>query len=487
MKRETTPNYLVLGPAWLKAKVARAVGGPATHSSRELRTEQTIAVVHADHGGRGRGPAELRTILAGGALAGAGVAPATAHEQRLQFFEAGAAEVLLVSAPAAEWTHRLGRVACCALAERRDGLTGQQQAFFQAVVDALPVSLYAIDREFRVVVWNRGREAGPLGRPRGQVLGQNLFRCIGDHAKLQAEYEEVFRSGHSEATEVQTTTGGTSRVYVVQKVPMRLGPGPEVTHVITYARDVTAQKLLERSMAQAEKMAAVGRLAAGIAHEINNPLATIAGCAEALQARFGTPPVDEERREASMDAKVIEDEAYRCKEILGGLLDFSRTKTDERGLSDPADLVERTLRLLRYNPRVSHIKLKVDAHPDAPMIWVDEDQLIQVILALTLNAADAAAPSGVVTISTGVRKTGEAVISVEDDGPGIPPEIADHIFEPFFTTKPPGQGTGLGLSVAYGVIQAHGGRLEFESAPGRGTRFDVVLPASVAAPAEAGK
>jgi signal transduction histidine kinase len=110
--------------------------------------------------------------------------------------------------------------------------------------------------------------------------------------------------------------------------------------------------------------------------------------------------------------------------------------------------------------------------------------MVQVLLVLAINAADAASPGGAVTIRAGRHPEGGAVFSVEDTGPGIPPEIADHIFEPFFTTKPPGQGTGLGLSVAYGLVQAHNGRLEFESLPGAGTRFEVVLPAGAEQSAE---
>ncbi len=365
-----------------------------------------------------------------------------------------------------------------ALVADRGRAAEEQRALFQAVIDTLPVSLHVVDRAHRVVVWNRGREDGPLGRPRGEMLGRNLFDTIGADPELLEEYDQVFRSGRPRTTEVESNARGSSRLYAVEKIPMRLGPSPGVTHVITFARDVTAQRSFERSIAETERLAAVGRLAAGIAHEINNPLATIAGCAEVLRTRLAEGVDDAGRVELGDDAALIESEAYRCKEILGGVLDFSRAAGDRRGTCDPAELVQRAVRLLRHNPRVGGVTLRVETAPGLPELWANEDQLVQVLLALAINAADAAAPAGTVTVTAARRDGGdEVVLAVEDDGPGIAPEIRERIFEPFFTTKPPGQGTGLGLSVAYGLVQAHGGRLEVVSQPGFGSRFEVILPA----------
>ena len=352
----------------------------------------------------------------------------------------------------------------------------EQQALFQAVVDALPLSLHAIDRAFRVVVWNRNREEGPFGRPRGEVLGKNLFSIIGEDEALRREYEDVFRTGEPRVTEVEGRASSPPRIYRVEKVPIH-GPDGTVTHVITFSRDVTEQRALERSIAQTEKMAAVGRLAAGIAHEINNPLATIAGCAEAMRARLREPLDPEGLAEVREDAGVIEEEAYRCKEILEGLLDFSRARAERRGPCDLREIARRAVRLLRHNPKASGVRLELDLADDVPEVLGGEDQLVQVVLALVLNAADAAGPGGKVVVRVGTTAGDEAVLAVEDDGPGIPPEIRERIFEPFFTTKPPGKGTGLGLAVAYGIVRAHGGRIEVMSHPGLGTRFEIVIPA----------
>jgi two-component system NtrC family sensor kinase len=242
---------------------------------------------------------------------------------------------------------------------------------------------------------------------------------------------------------------------------------------------------MERSIAQTEKLAAAGRLAAGVAHEIRNPLATIAGCAEALRARLARPLDATDREEVRADAEVIEQEAYRCAGILEGLLDFSRVKgASARRPCDLESVARRALFVLRHNPRVAQLAIAVEAEPGLPPVQADEDQLVQVLLALVLNAADAASAGGTITLRVGRGRepdgtaSDELVASVEDDGPGVPPDIRERIFEPFFTTKPPGQGTGLGLSVAYGLVRAHGGRLVLQPGQTVGTRFDVVLPAA---------
>jgi two-component system NtrC family sensor kinase len=350
----------------------------------------------------------------------------------------------------------------------------EEATLFQAVIDAIPVSLYAIDRDFRVVVWNRGREAGPFGRPRGEVLGARLFDIVGEDPGLRGEFEEVFATGEAQVSEVEGRAEVPPRVFRVEKVPMRLGSRGDVTHVITFAQDVTERRALERSMAQAEKLAAVGRLSAGIAHEINNPLATIASCAESLRSRAheepGVPP-----EELAEDAAIVEEEAYRCKEIVESLLDFSRPASETREPCDLCEIAQRTLRLLRHNPKLASLQIDVRVGADLPRPTANPDHLVQALMALVVNAADAS-PDGRLGLSGEQGPDGSLRLSVTDDGPGIPATLQEKIFEPFFTTKPPGLGTGLGLSVVFGLIQAQGGRVEVDTQEGRGSRFTLVLP-----------
>ena len=432
-----------------------------------------------------RGVAFVAASRAAGAAAV--LAFASRGDDRAALLEAGADEALDPRVPVSELVARLTCLAQRVGTRPAPGTERleEQRALFQAVVDAIPVSLYAIDRDYRVVVWNRGREAGPFGRPRGEVLGANLFDVVGDEPRLRDEFERVFRHGRPEATEVETRNGRPRRIYRVEKVPMRLGPGDEVSHVITFARDVTSQRELERSMAQAEKLAAIGRLAAGIAHEINNPLATIASCAESMRGHLTAPPDERTCRELADDAAVIEEEAYRCKDILQALLEFARPPSATMAPCDLPRIVERTARLVRHNPKMRGITLRTVVGRELPRPVAHENHLVEALIALVLNAADAS-PGGHVTIRAEQAGEDRVVLAVEDDGPGIPAELRERIFDPFFTTKPPGQGTGLGLSVVYGLMEALGGRVRAEGLPGGGSRFELVLPVTAGVREEVG-
>jgi two-component system NtrC family sensor kinase len=414
-----------------------------------------------------------------GALGVLGVASALERDERRALLEAGAADVVSPRCDAWELARRLERVARVGrLAHRvEEGVLEieSQRALFQGVIDTIPFSLYAIDREYRVVVWNRGREAGPFGRPRQSVLGESIFGAVGEQVQLRQEFAEVFESGLPQTTEVAGSAGGPPRIFRVEKIPMRLGSGGEITHVINFARDVTDQRRMERTMAQAEKLAAVGRLAAGIAHEINNPLATIAGTAEALRYALADGVVGSESDELAQDTRVIEEEAYRCKEILQSLLDFSRSPSEERERVDLAWVAKRTVRLLRHNPKLARATLRVEIEEQEAAVLGNENALIEALMALILNAADAS-PEGNIVVRAGLDAEGHPLLGVSDDGPGIPAGIRERICEPFFTTKPPGQGTGLGLSVVYGLVQAHEGELDIQSSPETGSRFTMVFP-----------
>jgi two-component system NtrC family sensor kinase len=341
-----------------------------------------------------------------------------------------------------------------------------QEEFLGAVLDALPLGVYVVDRDYRIVAINQARESGAQGIPRHEAIGRTVFEVLHreDPDRLRAELDEVLRSGEIRTYEAETAD---RRRYRLTRVPMRLGGADEVTHIIAIGEDVTEQRRIQEQIAHAEKLAALGQMVAGVMHEINNPLATIAACAEALRDR----PEDRDDLLA-----MIESEVARASKIARDLLAFSRPPPSEKGLVDVQEAVEETLRLLRHHPRFRRIRVHREYVYDLPPVWADEERLLQVFVALCTNALDAMDDEGELRVRTEMVGDREVAISFIDSGHGIAPGDLPKIFEPFYTTKPPGKGTGLGLSICYGIIAEHGGRIEVDSALGVGSNFRVVLP-----------
>jgi two-component system NtrC family sensor kinase len=342
------------------------------------------------------------------------------------------------------------------------------------IVDALPVGLYVVDRDYRIVAWNRKRETGTQGVAREDAIGRSVFDVLYRQPKEQiaAELKEVFATDEIRRYEVESTASGERRFYRLTKVPMHVGGAGEVTHVITVGEDITEQKRIAERISHAEKLAALGQMAAGVMHEINNPLATITAGVDALRDYADDSPDQLEL------LSMIEAEVERCKRIARDLLAFSRPPPSEKGPVDIQETVEETLNLLQHHDRFKKIRVQREYVYNVPLVWANSERLVQVFVALALNALDAMEDDGELRVRTDVLMDGsEVAISFIDTGCGIPPSELPKIFEPFYTSKPPGRGTGLGLSICYGIIQEHGGRIEVDSAIGVGSNFRVVLPA----------
>ncbi len=234
-------------------------------------------------------------------------------------------------------------------------------------------------------------------------------------------------------------------------------------------REKRLEAFAQRQIGQSEKLAAIGRLAAGVAHEINNPLTGVLTFAHLLKEK---PHMTEEDHE---DLDLLVKETTRVRDIVRSLLEFSRESASDRRDLDLNDLVRSTIRLLESQKLYRRIQFEVELEAAPVLLVGDAGQLKQVLLNLLLNACEAMPEGGALTVSTAIEHEGVR-LEVADTGCGIPAEHLDAIFDPFFTTKPVGSGTGLGLSVSYGIVQQHGGTIRADSAPGRGTRFVVRLP-----------
>jgi CheY-like chemotaxis protein/anti-sigma regulatory factor (Ser/Thr protein kinase) len=236
--------------------------------------------------------------------------------------------------------------------------------------------------------------------------------------------------------------------------------------------DITKRKKSEQQALVNAKLASVGELVAGVAHEINNPLTGVIGYAQLLMERQGVP------QNVKDDLQKIYEESQRTVKIVKNLLSFARQYKPEKNLVDINELIERTLELEAYKLRTSNIELSTKLAVDLPLILADYNQLQQVILNIVTNAQHAMAETkrkGKIMVTIGVIED-YVSISIADNGPGISPENMAKIFDPFFTTKPEGSGSGLGLSVCHGIIAEHGGNIYAESTPGKGTTFTIELP-----------
>jgi two-component system NtrC family sensor kinase len=234
----------------------------------------------------------------------------------------------------------------------------------------------------------------------------------------------------------------------------------------------------QEQLVNAEKLASLGRMAAGVAHELNSPLTGIVTFAHLMLKRL-----PQERKDDIEDLNVIIDQAERCSRIVKGLLGFSRRTASEKAEINVNTLIENSLSMVKNQAKFHNIIFDVALDKTIPEVKVDPSQIQQVFLNLLLNASDAMEEKGRITIASRLVETDNGkFIELEftDTGPGIPEEIMGRIFEPFFTTKPTGKGTGLGLSVSYGIIKKHEGQIFVKSEYGKGASFFIHLPIDVA-------
>jgi two-component system, NtrC family, sensor kinase len=284
----------------------------------------------------------------------------------------------------------------------------------------------------------------------------------------------VFKAGKSVRDEFEISIADHTTWISANFMPLKNEEGT-VNAVLCIARDITESKNLERHLVNAEKLASLGTLAAGVAHEVNNPLGVILGFCDLLLRKA------DKESQAYDDLKTIERQGLHCKQVVENLLSFARLGEGGSEYADVNHGIEDIVKVVRHTLDMHGIELSLSLAEDLPLVVGDSRQLQQVFMNLINNSAAAMTSGGTLRISTGLeRSTRKAVIRIEDDGIGIKPEHMDHIFEPFFTTKSEGQGTGLGLFVSYGIIAKYGGTIDCASNDSaslkpRGTTFTIKL------------
>jgi two-component system NtrC family sensor kinase len=336
------------------------------------------------------------------------------------------------------------------------------RAQLASLAESLADGIVLVDSSLRVTSINDVARKLLPSLDEGASLAETPLASIARQALSSGE--------QTEAAELPAPTDGAARRYLIAMAAPLAG-SPESSAAVVIVRDVTEERLMQERLLQSEKMVSVGQLVSGVAHELNNPLTGIMGFAQLLQAR----DIDANTLEG---LETIYSEAERASKIVQNLLSFARRKRTEKELSDLNALLERVLELRNYDLTVKSIEVVRDLDPRLPKTMVDPDQIQQVFLNLIINAEHAMISShgkGTLTVRS-ERKGDRVLVSLQDDGPGIEAETLRRIFDPFFTTKQAGEGTGLGLTISYGIIDEHEGRIWADSQSGRGTTFTIELP-----------
>ena len=354
--------------------------------------------------------------------------------------------------------------------------------FHENIVESIHIGIFAVDLEDRIESWNAEMEV-MYAKPRAEALRQPLSAVF--PAEFIARFNSV-RDEHGTHTlykfRLELPTG-EERIANIAIAPLVTRDFVTVGRIIL-VDDITDRMQLEAQLTQAEKLSSIGLLAAGVAHEVNTPLAVISSYTQML-----TKHMRDDDRLAPVLEKITQ-QTFRASEIVNGLLNFSRTSGAEFTSIDLNHLLNDSLTLLDHQMKTSQIRIVTDLDPKLNHIHGNQGKLQQVILNLLLNAKDAMAGSAERTLTVTTYETaGRVLVRIKDSGSGIERDHLHRIYDPFFTTKTKPQegehkGTGLGLAVSYGIIQEHAGKIHVESEPGVGTTFQLEFPASGIRPAQ---
>jgi PAS domain S-box-containing protein len=343
-----------------------------------------------------------------------------------------------------------------------------------SVVECANDLVVSMDPRGRIVTWNQAAER-VSGLRADQVQGGPLVSFCADEEQpvMEEMLQRLARGEGVQNTEVNLLIADSQgNVPIAWSCsPMRDDTG-KVVGIVAVGRDLTEQRRLEAQLIHSAKMASLGVMAGGIAHELRNPLGIISTCAQLLLEYPDNASLHSECAQKAYSA------AQRASLIIENLLKFARPQSERMKGFDLHAVLEETFILLAHQMTLRKVMLGTELQPDLPRVYGNPELLQQVFANLVLNACNAMPDGGMLTVATRTIPEGAVEIRFRDTGCGIPPERLPHIFDPFFTTMPVGQGTGLGLSISYSILQQHRGTIEVASQVGQGTTFTVRLPAT---------
>ncbi len=338
-----------------------------------------------------------------------------------------------------------------------------QRELIDRILECIPSAVLVLGRDAKVILANKTFYAS-FGKTPAQAEGKPLFSVIPVKELRECVSAALAGSASGEQLEFLSDANGRNRIYVASILPMQ-------QELLLVLNDVTDERERQERLSLTDRMVSVGKMASGIAHEVNNPLTSVIGLTQLLLGE----KIGSQYRE---DLKAIYNEAVRASNVIKNLLTFARRHQPVRQAAKISNVVDDVLKLRSYEHRITNIQVDKRYDEQVPDVTIDYFQMQQVFLNIILNAEAAMSEAhgkGQLTIST-ERVNGHVVVSFKDDGPGVAKENLKRIFDPFYTTKEVGKGTGLGLSICYGIVTNHGGKIYAESEPGRYTELFVELP-----------
>jgi len=360
------------------------------------------------------------------------------------------------------------------VSKERDGLLKKleiNRQYLQNILHYSDSAIMVIDDNEEFIAWNSGAEK-IFGYSQEEMIGKKSSFLLPKGEKFKTELnriiEEVNSKGFSKIIETERKTKNNSIIPVQLNVAKLPGENDKFAGRTVVITDVTEVRKLKQQVDQSEKLAVIGQLAAGVAHEIGNPLASISSIVQILQRKS----TDQFIADQLVNVK---DNINRISKIVRELVDLSRPPSHDELITQISEVIKTAVGIVKFDKRVKKVEFKTDYDENLPMIRIVPDQLLQVLINILINSLDAIAGEGIIKVKSS-HDNYFIYVNIIDNGTGIDEESIDKIFDPFFTTKQVGKGTGLGLSVSYGIIKKFNGDIKVKSIPNEGSDFQIQIP-----------